>query len=905
MKFNYKFSNLVGTVYRKGNVTFINNGDSLVSPVGNRISLFDLKSNKSETLPVTTKYNIVCVAVSPDGCTAILVDEEGEASLISFISKSVLHTHHFRKPIKCIKFSPDGSKFAVTKDNLVLVYHAPGRNRELNPFKLIRTFYGAYNDTTCIDWTSDSRAFAVGGLDMNTRVYAAIKCDNLVVYSLGAHKDEIVGCFFELNSLDIYTTSRDGALNVWECDTPLEGLKLAQSDKVIPYTEEVQEEDVDAVGTKEKEDLDESETKKPKILYKRVAKLVHFSYMTYISVCAECTPYSNIHSPQILLQQGRRFQPRHQHSLPPQDSHPGDRFGIRIVPHPRCPSSISSILSGSKSWKSVCDYLQLVVGDIADISEHQITASAFNVTGDWLALGSSGLGQLLVWEWQSESYILKQQGHSNGMCCLDYSPDGRFIVTGGEDGKVKVWNTSNGFCFVTFSEHESTVTAVRFTSSGHVIMSSSLDGTVRAFDLHRYRNFRTFTSPRPSQFVCMGVDGSGELVAAGSRDSFEVFVWSVRTGRLLDVLAGHEAPVSSLQFSPCESLLASGSWDRTVILWKIGDEKGARESIDVGHDGWCSMFSSVMAVTYRGDGKELAVSTLNAEITFWDVKTATQNGSVDCRFDIGCGRGELDRVSAKTSSFGKSFDALCYTADGSAIIAGGQTKNVCVYHVENKLLMKKFEISSNFSFDGMEEFLDKRKMTEFGPSALIDMDTDEKIKLPGVRVGDMGARAFHDEVRVSGVCFSPTGREWAAVSTEGLLIYSLDANLVFDPFNLDMDITPESIRDASQRKEYSGSIMMSFRLNDKPLIREVLEAVPSSSIELLCERLPPSYVDKLLDFLASEMESSPHLHFILLWMRAILTKHGPHLKSKSNHVVAVMRHVQKSLTRKSETICKL
>uniref|UniRef100_H2YNU9 Small-subunit processome Utp12 domain-containing protein n=1 Tax=Ciona savignyi TaxID=51511 RepID=H2YNU9_CIOSA len=842
MKFNYKFSNLVGTVYRKGNVTFINNGDSLVSPVGNRISLFDLKSNKSETLPVTTKYNIVCVAVSPDGCTAILVDEEGEASLISFISKSVLHTHHFRKPIKCIKFSPDGSKFAVTKDNLVLVYHAPGRNRELNPFKLIRTFYGAYNDTTCIDWTSDSRAFAVGGLDMNTRVYAAIKCDNLVVYSLGAHKDEIVGCFFELNSLDIYTTSRDGALNVWDA---VQGM-----------------EDVDAVGTKEKEDLDESETKKPKIFYECIA-------------------------PHILT------------STPPRYffNKEGDFNHVTSTAfHPKTHILVTGLASGSFHIHEMPEFNLI---HSLSISEHQITASAFNVTGDWLALGSSGLGQLLVWEWQSESYILKQQGHSNGMCCLDYSPDGRFIVTGGEDGKVKVWNTSNGFCFVTFSEHESTVTAVRFTSSGHVIMSSSLDGTVRAFDLHRYRNFRTFTSPRPSQFVCMGVDGSGELVAAGSRDSFEVFVWSVRTGRLLDVLAGHEAPVSSLQFSPCESLLASGSWDRTVILWKIGDEKGARESIDVGHD--------VMAVTYRGDGKELAVSTLNAEITFWDVKTATQNGSVDCRFDIGCGRGELDRVSAKTSSFGKSFDALCYTADGSAIIAGGQTKNVCVYHVENKLLMKKFEISSNFSFDGMEEFLDKRKMTEFGPSALIDMDTDEKIKLPGVRVGDMGARAFHDEVRVSGVCFSPTGREWAAVSTEGLLIYSLDANLVFDPFNLDMDITPESIRDASQvgGKEYSGSIMMSFRLNDKPLIREVLEAVPSSSIELLCERLPPSYVDKLLDFLASEMESSPHLHFILLWMRAILTKHGPHLKSKSNHVVAVMRHVQKSLTRKSETICKL
>lgn len=48
----------------------------------------------------------------------------------------------------------------------------------------------------------------------------------------------------------------------------------------------------------------------------------------------------------------------------------------------------------------------------------------------------SGLGQLLVWEWQSESYVLKQQGHFNSMVSLAYSPDGQYIVTGGEDGKV-------------------------------------------------------------------------------------------------------------------------------------------------------------------------------------------------------------------------------------------------------------------------------------------------------------------------------------------------------------------------------------------------------------------------------------------------------------------------------------
>jgi WD40 repeat protein len=57
--------------------------------------------------------------------------------------------------------------------------------------------------------------------------------------------------------------------------------------------------------------------------------------------------------------------------------------------------------------------------------------------------------------------------------------------------------------------------------------------------LVRYRNFRTFTSPSPVQFSSLAVDPSGELEAAGSTDSFEVFLWSVQTGKLLGVLTGH------------------------------------------------------------------------------------------------------------------------------------------------------------------------------------------------------------------------------------------------------------------------------------------------------------------------------------------------------------------------------
>lgn len=45
----------------------------------------------------------------------------------------------------------------ITKDNVALMYHAPGRTREFNAFVLDKTYYGPYDETTCIDWTDDSK----------------------------------------------------------------------------------------------------------------------------------------------------------------------------------------------------------------------------------------------------------------------------------------------------------------------------------------------------------------------------------------------------------------------------------------------------------------------------------------------------------------------------------------------------------------------------------------------------------------------------------------------------------------------------------------------------------------------------------------------------------------------------
>ena len=67
------------------------------------------------------------------------------------------------------------------------------------------------------------------------------------------------------------------------------------------------------------------------------------------------------------------------------------------------------------------------------ISNRSVHSAYINPSGKWLEFGSlsSTFPHLLVWEWRSEMYVIKQIGHGYGIRCMSYSPDGVALVTRG------------------------------------------------------------------------------------------------------------------------------------------------------------------------------------------------------------------------------------------------------------------------------------------------------------------------------------------------------------------------------------------------------------------------------------------------------------------------------------------
>lgn len=840
MKSDFKLSNLVGTVYREGNLVFNEEGTQLLSPVGNRVSCFDLINNKSFTFNYQHRKNIARIALNKQSTLMLTVDVDGRGILVNFVSRVVLHHFNFKGVVHDLQFSSDGHYFAVAVDRFLQIWKTPDytEDRQFAPFVRYKNYAGHFNDLISVTWSKDLRFLITTSEDMSARIFSLNEEDKDAKVMLAAHRDFVIKGFFDKTQSIIYTLSKDGALFQYEY-----------------VSAEDEESEHDAANNGEEKDSAVSKLNDDR--WQITAK-------NYFHIEGARVTSADFHAESSLLVVGFTT----------------GEFRIYELPDF---SLVQSLTMGQNSVDTV----------------------TINKSGEWFAFGSSKLGQLLVYEWKSESYILKQQGHYDSMNAVCYSPDGSRVVTASDDGKLKVWDIHSGFCLFTFTEHIGAVTAVEFAKKGQVMFSASMDGTVRAWDLIRFRNFRTFTAPKRVQFNSMAVDPSGEVVVAGSQDEFEIYVWSVQTGSLLDSLAGHEGFISCLAFGQENSVLASSSWDKTIRIWNIFSRSQQVEPIEVEHD--------VLALAMSPNSKQVAVSTLNGSLVFYDVEEAKQVHMLDIRRDVFAGRHLEDRFESKNSARAKSFTTILYSFDGLSLVAGGNNNSVCLYDIADEVLLRRFIVSENMSLDGTLTMLNSSKITDAGVSIdMIDTQGEEVDKanridnsLPGSHRGDPGVRRLRPQIRVTSVKFSPTSAAFAVASTEGLLIFSTDVSVIFDPFDLDMDVTPQSINESLGEKNWVYALVMAFRLNEQHLIDRVIESIPISDVKLVVGDIPSVYVNRMLGHLAHRMtspEGSQHIEFNLLWVKELLIKHGKFINETKNDCQPNLRTIQRFLARVAKDV---
>lgn len=158
-------------------------------------------------------------------------------------------------------------------------------------------------------------------------------------------------------------------------------------------------------------------------------------------------------------------------------------------------------------------------------------------------------------------------GHSEGHTEVCFDDTGRFIVTCGNDGDVRIWESldDDDPKFITVGEK-----AYSLALKNGKLVTASSNNTVQ---------IHTFPDGDPDGILTrfttnathVAFNSIGSRVAAGSSD-FMVKVVEVSDSSQQKTLRGHEAPVLSVTFDPKDDFLASASCDGSVVVWNIEEQ---------------------------------------------------------------------------------------------------------------------------------------------------------------------------------------------------------------------------------------------------------------------------------------------------------------------------------------------
>lgn len=935
--FEYEVRHLLGAAYSGGGVSFTPDGQKLAVALHGRVQMVDLTAGRSRTLPYEAGRSLRTLHVGAR--SALTLDELGRAALIALPAGRVVARMTLRlgDAVVDAKLSRCGRYAAFATDSAIQVWAVPTDGvPEYAAFEEIVTLKaGGAAGKGCLDWSPCGRFLAVGGREGVVFVYtirrregAKGRVQPCVLYG---HRDALSRVLF-CGTRGLCTISRDGVLLCWRLkfnerggdsdvvrgeidgsedeDDALEGEVGVDNTRVVPVEAKLSSRHFVKAGNGKRV---RSAAVHEGLLTVGMSNGVFALYQLPEVMASREDPDFDAglfdlgaQSKEARKARDKAVKKRRKASVENGNADAGD----------------DGDAGDTRGERHRLAFTDLDVLHTLSVSAGALTDIEFSPTGEWLALASAHAGQITVWEWRSETHILKQQAHLLSATTLAFSPDGRAVATGSKDGRVKLWNVSNGFCAATFSDHTASVTSIAFAAKD-VIVSASLDGTVRAFDIRRYRNFRILVGPPPHrQFGCVAVDAAGELVAAGCVDTFEIVVWSLRTGNVVELLAGHKGPVSSLAFRPHRGTLASGSWDRTVRMWDMYERKGSCEVLEHSKE--------VLGVCFRPDGKELATATMAGEVLLWDAEQGVVSGSVDGARDAAAGRLRNSRTSAPQRGH---FQSVSYSADGRFLLAGAASKHVCVYNVTDGTapsLVDRYAVTENKNFDGLLDELNSRDLTASGHAQEIIDDDDEGAEaygeakiaagrsLPGAQNELKMKRKKMLQAEVKCVQFCPTGRIWGAVTTEGVLVYAEasasgiggnDADLVaFDPTDLDLDVTPDVALTAAGNGEYETALLVAMRLNERAVMSRVLEKVPVTEIRMVLTRLSAVYFTRLMLLLAWRLDTGPHLFFDLVWAQQALVVHGARAHAASTDpgsVNTALRTLHRSVCAHSKRLAPL
>jgi len=192
------------------------------------------------------------------------------------------------------------------------------------------------------------------------------------------------------------------------------------------------------------------------------------------------------------------------------------------------------------------------------------------------------------------------------------SSDGKWLAAGSDDGRIKIWNATNGKLTKTLAGHKGAIRSLKFSGDNTRLVSAAADKTLRVWGVPSGRLLAQARSDSLINAVTWFNDPA--QIASGGADN-RIRIWRFDAGKpgLTPVkeLTRHEGPVTALDIIPSsDDQIVSGSEDGSVRIWNVETGELIRE---IKHAG------PVATMAVRRDGKRLASMCADKIARLWDL----------------------------------------------------------------------------------------------------------------------------------------------------------------------------------------------------------------------------------------------------------------------------------------------
>lgn len=174
---------------------------------------------------------------------------------------------------------------------------------------------------------------------------------------------------------------------------------------------------------------------------------------------------------------------------------------------------------------------------------------------------------LRVWNPKTGECLHNIQGHGfheAGITSCSVHSDSATVLTGAEDGSVKVSNIAIGKVIGTLTGHEESVEAVGLSEHLPMAGTAGVDGKLLIWDLNLLK--QRGLGEHPDAVTRMVWHPTQPLAFTACTDGI-VRCWDIRTAKAVKQFGGHGAAVQDLALSPDASMIITGSDDKTARIF--------------------------------------------------------------------------------------------------------------------------------------------------------------------------------------------------------------------------------------------------------------------------------------------------------------------------------------------------